>query len=450
MHAKRILTMIALLVALAAVPPAAAQPMGGPPPEATAACRGKTSGDACAFQAPHGTMRGSCRGPSGRLACAPGGGMGGGPMVGGDLVGKPGYAPNPPYADAVRLDNRLADSGQVTCFTDSATVDCAEATRLGWPGQDAHYASRPQAFQDRGDGTIVDPLTGLTWQKGHNANRLSFREAMAACAGLTLGGRSDWRLPTIKELISITHWQGVTGQRFFVAPAFDLARPDASVLAGDRFASTHSVEMMGQTWSSTIYAGDHYGRPGVKGAFFFNFLDGRIKQAPAEGRNALFWRCVAGPEWGRNAYRDNGHGTVSDGLTGLTWQQADDGVARTWGEALRTCDGLSLGGHDDWRLPNVKELQSIVDYGRPQPAIDPVFTLRDPRAWLWSSTTFGDSPREAVYVCFGKCTASDGTDVHGAGALRSDPKSNLSQVGRSRGGQGDEIRVKNHVRCVRG
>jgi hypothetical protein len=56
-----------------------------------------------------------------------------------------------------------------------------------------------------------------------------------------------------------------------------------------------------------------------------------------------------------------------------------------WWQALDYCESLSFVGHDDWRLPNVRELQSIVDYGRSEPAISPVFG-----AWssqYWSSTS---------------------------------------------------------------
>ena len=65
-----------------------------------------------------------------------------------------------------------------------------------------------------------------------------------------------------------------------------------------------------------------------------------------------------------NSFADNGDGTVTDTATGLMWQQADDGVARDWGEALAYAEDLTLAGHGDWRLPNAKELQSIVDYSR--------------------------------------------------------------------------------------
>ena len=55
-----------------------------------------------------------------------------------------------------------------------------------------------------------------------------------------------------------------------------------------------------------------------------------------------------------------------------------------WHEALTYCENLEFAGHTDWRLPNVRELQSIVDYGRTRPAIDPVFGAES--AGYWSST----------------------------------------------------------------
>jgi hypothetical protein len=57
-----------------------------------------------------------------------------------------------------------------------------------------------------------------------------------------------------------------------------------------------------------------------------------------------------------------------------------------WCNALAYCEGLNLAGHDDWRLPNLRELQSIVDYGRVDPSIDPVFGPLSLRYLFWSST----------------------------------------------------------------
>src|SRR4029453_5231097 len=73
--------------------------------------------------------------------------------------------------------------------------------------------------------------------------------------------------------------------------------------------------------------------------------------------------------------------------------QIDVGDGLPWCQALRYCESLTLAGYDDWRLPNIRELQSIVDHGRFSPALDPVF-----RTWVsvhWSSTSNPLTPRFA-------------------------------------------------------
>jgi len=109
-------------------------------------------------------------------------------------------------------------------------------------------------------------------------------------------------------------------------------------------------------------------------------------------------------------FADNGDGTVTDSCTGLMWQKdpADmdgngtpSGVdAVTWFGALAYCENLSFAGHDDWRLPNVRELQSIVDYGRSDPAIDPVFNATGATVNYWSSTSGTDFSLRGWYVTF--------------------------------------------------
>jgi len=140
-----------------------------------------------------------------------------------------------------------------------------------------------------------------------------------------------------------------------------------------------------------------------------------------------------------------------------------------WSEALAYCENLIQANATDWRLPDAKELQSIVDYTRSpattgSAAIDPLFsasTIIDERGttnypFYWTSTTHASSDGKGstgVYIAFGEALGyMNGTwiDVHGAGAQRSDPKSgDASAYPTGRGPQGDAIRIDNYVRCVR-
>jgi hypothetical protein len=94
----------------------------------------------------------------------------------------------------------------------------------------------------------------------------------------------------------------------------------------------------------------------------------------------------------------NSNSTVTDTRTGLIWQQGEPGTM-TWGDAISYCEGLSLGGHSDWRLPNVKVLESLTDDSG-YPSFD---TLAFPKASAsnyWLSTTFAGYPGNAWYVDF--------------------------------------------------
>ncbi len=108
-------------------------------------------------------------------------------------------------------------------------------------------------------------------------------------------------------------------------------------------------------------------------------------------------------------YTDNNDGTVTDAGTGLMWQQAtadtdgdgdiDESDKLTWTGALSYCENLTLGGHSDWRLPDIKELVSLIDYNRSAPVIDPVFSCKS--SYYWSATTFAYYTNFAWDVDFG-------------------------------------------------
>jgi hypothetical protein len=94
------------------------------------------------------------------------------------------------------------------------------------------------------------------------------------------------------------------------------------------------------------------------------------------------------PEQMEGRFVDNGDGTVTDNATGLMWQKASVGEhsdAFTWGEAIDYCAGLELAGHTDWRLPNVRELESLVMYDKADLMIDSLFEAT-PWYEYWTST----------------------------------------------------------------
>jgi hypothetical protein len=96
---------------------------------------------------------------------------------------------------------------------------------------------------------------------------------------------------------------------------------------------------------------------------------------------------------------DNGNGTITDIYTTLTWQQAPTNVM-SWEAALSYCECLNLGSYTDWRLPTIKELRSLVDYNRYEPAIDTTFFPNTLMSLYWSSTTFTNSPDYAWGMSF--------------------------------------------------
>lgn len=185
-------------------------------------------------------------------------------------------------------------------------------------------------------------------------------------------------------------------------------------------------------------------------------------------------RYVRGnPAYGRNDFHDNGDGTLSDRATGLSWQKADSG-SLDWEQTLACAESLTLAGDDDWRLPNARELQSIVDYTRDPdaaeeaargPALDRIFQVTDPDSYFWTGTTHLEGPPDtigdrAVYICFAQSMGymrlpgppgEQRINLHGAGAQPSDPKSgDPNQYPQGRGPQGDNVRIYHYVRCVRG
>jgi hypothetical protein len=317
-------------------------------------------------------------------------------------------------------------------------------------------------------------------------DKLTYQNAVLFPATLNAAaysGYTDWRLPTVKELYSLINHSGVdlnpntsAGTTPFIdTDVFGFAYGFIGESAGSSPGGTTMTErIIDSQWAtSTLYVAN------TNQMFGVNFADGRIKGYPISAADGKPYHvlCVRGnTNYGVNDFVDNGDGTITDNATGLMWSQADSGSGLNWEQALAWVQAKNAEnylGHDDWRLPNAKELQSIVDYSRSSDttasaAIDPLFTCTQVTnsngqadyGFYWTSTTHvGESPEgtidgnDANYVAFGRAMGymnGRWVDVHGTGCQRSDPKSgDPDDYPEGRGPQGDQVNIYNYVRLVR-
>jgi len=393
----------------------------------------------------------------------------------------------------------IVDTGQSNCYDSSSAMETAPAASDAFYGQDAQYRGNQPDYTVSGDGkTVYDVNTGLTWMKGPNTglgtpvktDKMTYSEALAHVAAVNTaayGGYGDWRLPSVKELYSLIDFRGMDPSGFSGYDTSSLTPFIDDGVFNFAYGQTSAGERVidSQYLSSDVFADDP-AASGYTKFFGVNFADGRIKgydaMMPGGSEKTFFVQLVRGnTAYGTNDFTDNGDGTVTDNATGLMWSRTDSGSGMTWEAALawvRAKNEANYLGHGDWRLPNAKELQSIVDYTHAPdsdglPAINTAYfsctaitneNYQTDYPWYWTGTThatYAGSGGSAVYVAFGRAmgyTSGIGwNDIHGAGCQRSDPKSDsLSGYTKRDNGyynsvspQGDAVRVYNYVRLVR-
>ena len=325
----------------------------------------------------------------------------------------------------------VTDTEQNTFYDNEGNVIDAPAEGEALYGQDAQYEGIAPSYTDNGDGTVTDNNTGLMWQQTPHDGKLSYKEAVEYVENLNLGGYTDWRLPTMKESFSLASFNG----------HLDAQNMENSVpyIDTDYFDFTYDEQKAytGSYWTSTVediwddanlssgdfnYAEKNYG---------FNWADGHLKSY-ADGYNVdgtesgfsipAGVRAVRGEEgvYGVNDFQDNGDGTVSDNATNLMWTASTDSVARNWEDTLSWVQEMNdenYLGHNDWRLPNAKELHSIVQYGKSSvPALDTdYFSLTYDDCYLWTNTTCGDFNETAMTLCVGYGWSIPISSVNGGG-----------------------------------
>ncbi|MBD1259018.1 DUF1566 domain-containing protein [Maribacter polysiphoniae] len=346
-------------------------------------------------------------------------------------------------------------TGQITLYDNDGAVVSSIGEGEDFYGQDATYLKgEAMSYTDNGDGTVTDTNTGLMWQQVPSSEDYSWADAVTYCDNLELSGYDDWRMPTLKELFSISDFS--SGWPYLDTGYFNLA--SGEVTKDEQF------------WANNYYVGTTV-EGGNNAAFGVNHVTGHIKAYAAAAGGPVggkYVRAVRGGDYGTNDFVDNGDGTISDNNTGLMWAQDDDGVTLDWEDALEYAENSELAGYTDWRLPNVKELQGIVDYSYSPtatdsdnvgPAIDPLFSCTqlpsdvqeagyaDDYGYYWTGTsapfTSGEPYYYAWYVAFGRAVNGEGEDFHGAGAVRFDTKDEDGPAGE------DAERYYNYVRLVR-
>jgi hypothetical protein len=290
----------------------------------------------------------------------------------------------PPKSIAgLALAASLAGCGAGGAGARDADTDDADEQIASWtaspawpmPNPAASGLPNPASYDTSTAGVVVDRVTGLAWQRDVGASTYVWADALAACAALDGGG---WRLPSLLELVSTVDFTRA-------APAVD---PDA-------FPGTPADSF----WTSTPVAGS------AGDAWYLNFSTGFSYQ----GHQAflpLYARCV------RTA-------AAAPARPGLTWQVAESDGIFTFDEAAQYCGQLA-GGAAGWRLPSMKELQSIVDVTRADPALDPAAFPGASSFPLWTSSPLAGSTTDAWSVDFylGAAATTDRSSTFHARCVR--------------------------------
>ena len=297
----------------------------------------------------------------------------------------------------------IPDTGQTKCYNASAEITCP-TTGQPFYGQDGNYTINPTSYTKMdaagaalSDGAtswvmVRDNVTGLIWENrtggtatytwcdknaatnggnqgtcgtGTGAAATDTAAYIKAMNDARLGGFTDWRMPTLMELVTIRNLSY------------------ASLLINTAW---FPYTLLDDYWSSTTNG------PIFANAWYVDFGSGSL--ANAAKTSSYYSKAIRAVRGGQSGapgnFVNNGNGTVSDTATGLMWQQ-ETVRGKNWQGALAYAEGLSLAGYDDWRLPTISELQTIVDYRYRAPAIDTTFFPDTLSSIYWSSTPYAYS-----------------------------------------------------------
>jgi hypothetical protein len=339
---------------------------------------------------------------------------------------------------------RIPDTGQTKCYDiDGTEITCPSPGQALY-GQDANYTINPMSYTKLdGSGNalpnssstwvmVKDNVTGLIWEmktnkdgvKNYNDphdadNTYSWYDSNPATNGGNAGtpgigtdtedfikalndshygGYSDWRMPTFKELQSLVDYSKSN-------PAIDNTS-FPKMVSSFYWSSTTFAHYTGSAWGVYFDNGDS-DNPGKDFFGYVCAVRGGQTESLGDFASGSFDSVSSGSMVDASSvagsYTDNdGDGTVTDNSSGLMWQKdtSYDTETMDWEQALAYCERLTLGGYKDWRLPTIKELQSLVDYSKSNPSIDTTSFPNTVSSFYWSSTSDPQEKRSALGVEF--------------------------------------------------
>jgi len=253
----------------------------------------------------------------------------------------------------------------------------------GFPMPNPPSASlpNPASYDVSTAGVVLDNVTGLAWERTLSATSYTQAEAAAYCSANRLGGWSDWRLPSVLELGTLMDFMQAQGVPMTDPAAFPNTPAD-NTRASWFQTSTGVAGDATKSWYVDFQNGN-------------NFIDakgsGRVRCVrPAK---VITGRCyVPGARF--VAATTGGIATKLDSATGLVWQQGVGPQLMVWSDAVNYCKGLA----GNFRLPSIKEMQTIVDYAvaSPGPTLDGAFPAPNPASYYyWTSSPLSGVPTGA-------------------------------------------------------
>jgi len=227
---------------------------------------------------------------------------------------------------------------------------------------------------------LYDKITGLTWYNSEQEGTIS--DAMQVCADKGYGG--EWRVPTIKELMTLMMYQ-------YISPTVHPTIYNTLF----KYFDVYDQERINR--SMTIVSQDYISNGQFNTLYYARFGTASVELFDSYDRESIF--CVSGDNTYTSALYEHGTDYMKDTTHHLMWE--DQSINRinkmNWFDALEYCEDLELAGYDDWRLPNINEVMSIYDNSNSNFTIGN-FNYAPTGIGLWSSTYY---PQNNQYVYAG-------------------------------------------------